>query len=522
MNNVDSFHPQYNTNRLTEWSKMEDVCTSETHMHSKKETYIKKLTKMSDTSYEAYVDRAEFPMFTKHALDSFVGMAMRKELLISGIDVDHEFLKNCDGKGTTLKQYCNKLVRNYLQFGRCGTLVDMPKADPNQSIALAEAKNIKTKLLSYDHASIINWKTNTVNNQDVLTLVVLEEEVDVSEDEFTHNIQPQYRVLKLEDGEYVQKVYDHEKKLVEFVKPTMKGKALNFIPFIIHGGYDIKSPIMLPIAEQNIHWYQKDADYQHGLHYTALPTPWTTGVDADDENAPQTIGPTELWYLPEGATCGMLEFTGKGLSEIAKSMDKTMTNITVLSSQILVPKNTFDETATAASIRNATETASLSSLVSDLSVEITLAVTIAAKWGRFYKDDISVEINSDFIPLTLSGADVSAYVSAVLKEGFSKKTLFELLKRGEIIEGDRQFEDEMSDIKKESEERMEKEIELQERLSQVEAKLAEMSKKDESTKAEGDTTSGDIKNRRTQGEAVEPEANSGIKKSKDNNTTTGE
>lgn len=499
--NVDVTHPDY-INMLESWGMMTDVCVSEKHMHAKGETYLPKLDEMTDPQYEAYVARAEFPMFTKHALDSFVGMSMRKELLIEGIPPSHSFFKNVDGKGTTIGAYANRLVREFLQYRRCGTLIEMPIAPDNQSVAEAEANNVNVRLSFYNHASIINWKTSTKNNINVLTLVVLKEAKDVSEDEFSHTYEAMYRVLKLDsDGIYRQYLYNEAGVKTQTIVPKMNNKPLNKIPFTIHGGTKISPPIMLPIAEQNIHWYIKDADYQHGLHYTALPTPYVIGVDPKDEAAPKTIGPQRLWFLPMGATCGMLEFSGAGLNEVKNSIDATMQNITVLSSQILVPKSAYDETATAASIRSSSETASLSSLVEDLSDELTAIVGFASKWGRFEAPDTSVVINSDFMPLTLSGADVSAYVSAVLKEGFSKKTLFDLLKKGEIIEGNRRFEDEMKDIEDESKVRMDKEVELAERLSKIEATLNKMYTQNSDSKeqkgqdtADGQTTNSSDKN----------------------------
>ena len=469
--NVDVKHPDYVTMEES-WGQMYDVCISEKHIHAKGEVYLPRLDEMTDAQYAAYTKRAEFPMFTKHALDSFVGMSMRKDLMIEGIPNDHPFFKNVDGKGTTIGAYTNRLVREFLQYRRCGTLIEMPLADPLQSVAEAEANNVNVRLAFYNYASIINWKTSTKNNVNVLTLVVLKENTDVSEDEFSHTYEDQYRVLRLEsDGIYRQHLYNASGQKVNTIVPLMNNAPLKHIPFTIHGGPKVSAPIMLPIAEQNIHWYIKDADYQHGLHYTALPTPYVVGVEPKDEFAPKTIGPQKLWFLPQGASCGMLEFTGAGLSEVKNSIDSTMQNITVLSSQILVPKSAYDETATAASIRSSSETASLSSLVEDLSEELTAIIVFASKWGRFFVKGASVVINSDFMPLTLSGADVSAYVSAVLKEGFSKRTLFDLLKKGEIIEGNRRFEDEMKDITAEAKERMDKEVELAERLAKVEATL---------------------------------------------------
>ena len=493
---VSTRHPEY-TAMLASWAMMYDVCISERYIQGKSQTYLPRLDEMTDGQYLAYTRRAEFPMFTKHALDSFVGMAMRKELLIEGIDTNHPFFKNTDGRGSSVKSYAEKLVRNFLQYRRCGTLVEMPSTDPNQSLADAESQNVNARLAFYDYASILNWKTSTQNNVNILTLVVLEEEEDVSVNEFEHEYEARYRVLRLENGVYRQEIYDDSGQLIATVVPLKKNKPLNFIPFVIHGGVPVSSPIMLPIAEQNIHWYMKDADYQHGLHYTALPTPWVVGVDPKDEMAPKTIGPQRLWYLPMGSTCGMLEFTGAGLKEIKSSMDATMHNITMLSSQILVPKSAYDETATAASIRSASETASLSSMVSDLSEELTTVIKVASDWGNFSHKDTSIEINSDFMPLTLSGADVSAYVSAVIKEGFSKKTLFDLLKKGEIIEGSRQFKDEMDDIEAEARARMDREVELADRLSSIEAKISKLY-----------TQNPDSKSKKGQDSASEQSANS--------------
>ena len=473
---VDTKHPEYLAMQHT-WEKMLDTCISEYHIHSKGETYLPRLDKMTDAQFAAYVRRAEFPLFTRHVLESFVGMAMRKDLLIQGLDNDHDFFKNCDGQGSSINTYAEKLVRNFLQYRRCGTLVEMPEEDPDMSVAEAEARNVKARFSFYDHASIINWKTKTQNNLNVITMIVLLEKEDVSTNEFEHRYEDRYRVLKLTDGVYTQEIYNHSRVHVKTIKPLKNNKPLNYIPFVIHGGVSVLSPVLLPIAEQNLHWYMKDADYQHGLHYTALPTPWVVGVSPTDEGAPSTIGPQELWMLPIGASCGMLEFNGAGLAEVSNSMNKTLSNITVLSSQILVPKSAFDETATAASIRSASETASLSALVSDLSAELTNLVTIASDWGNFAVEGTLVEINSDFIPLTLSGADVSAYVSSVLKEGFSKRTLFELLKRGEIIEGDRQYEEEMADIKADAEERKKSELDMAEALAKISAKLDSLTSK---------------------------------------------
>ena len=198
----------------------------------------------------------------------------------------------------------------------------------------------------------------------------------------------------------------------------------------------------------NLAWYRIDADFKHGLHYTSLPTPGTIGADADDPHCPKSIGPTKLWHLPEGASAFMLEFSGAGLKTVAEAKMEISENIITLSSRILSPPRNMNETATAASIRNAGETASLADSVNMLSRELSLTVEYALNWDNVV-DGVYIQINTDFIPTILSGGDASSYGAMQNKGTLSRRSLFKVLKQGEIHDGERTFEEEEADIKKE-------------------------------------------------------------------------
>jgi hypothetical protein len=288
--------------------------------------------------------------------------------------------------------------------------------------------------------------------------VVLRESVDRSEDEYGHDIVYNYRVLDLveRDGKYIyrQRVFDHALSQVgDEVIPKRSNKPLGFIPFYIHGGVEVQYPPLLPIAEQNLHHYRLDADYKHGLHFVALPTPWVAGVDK--ENKPTTIGPTVLWAFEDHDTkCGMLEFTGAGLSQVASALSSIVEIIITLASRVIAPqKSSNDESALAASIRSDAETSSLASIVNGLSGDLTNAIRVASWWKNGEADKIVVTINQDFMPTTLSGTDVLAYITSWLKGGISYDSLFNLLKSGEVIKGDRAKDDELKDIDDEQKKR---------------------------------------------------------------------
>lgn len=463
---VNNTHPQYD-DMVPEWTMMTDVCSSERHMHLRGEAYIPRLKGQNDDKYDAYLNRAAFVMFTKRAVEAFHGMVMRKDVHVEG----HDSI-NVDGEGSTINNYVSKIVLDYLKYGRGGTLIDMPVVNEPMTIADEIENNIFPRMLYYSCSNIINWKTKIINNVKVLSMVVLRESVNTSEDEFSHDVQYTYRVLDLveEGGKHVyrQRKYDHNyNQEGADIYPLRKNVKIPFIPFYFHGGIDVKFPPLLPIAEQNKHHYMLDADYKHGLHMVALPTPWVSGIDK--ANAPTEIGPTALWVLEdENAKCGMLEFTGQGLAAIEKAMGNIVEIIVTLASRVIAPqKSSNDESALAAAIRNNSETSTLASIVDQLSSDISNALRTVAWWAGKDPSKIAVAINKDFMPNMMSGTDVLAYITGWIKGGISYESLFQILKKGEIVKGDRNLVDELNDITKEQRERAMADLEKAEKTAAI-------------------------------------------------------
>ena len=71
--------------------------------------------------------------------------------------------------------------------------------------------------------------------------------------------------------------------VVESRTPHRRGKALPFIPFVFHGPRHSRPDVdRLPssdIISVNLDHFRLNADYKHGVHYTALPTAWVVGFD---------------------------------------------------------------------------------------------------------------------------------------------------------------------------------------------------------------------------------------------------
>ena len=100
------------------------------------------------------------------------------------------------------------------------------------------------------------------------------------------------------------------------------------------------------LVEVNFQYYRHSADYEHGLHLTALPTPYITGYTP--EGTTFEIGSATAWTIPNAdATVGMLEFQGQGLQSHERALEMDIKNMAALGARLLEGAPLIPETATA-------------------------------------------------------------------------------------------------------------------------------------------------------------------------------
>ena len=232
--------------------------------------------------------------------------------------------------GTSLFTFCKGVVGEVLALGRCGTLIDW-QADGES----------RAYVVRYSAEDILNWQTARINGRNVVTMIALREQIERPDelDPFALKITETVRVLKLEqlaDGStrYLVEIWENNPAdkdagwtLTETRVPLRLGKPLPLIPFVFHGPRnalpDVDKMPLADIISVNLDHYRLDADYKHGLHFTALPTAWVAGFDKKDN---LHIGSSTAWVSDTvGAVAGFLEFKGHGLSTF--EMPKAVMNV---------------------------------------------------------------------------------------------------------------------------------------------------------------------------------------------------
>jgi hypothetical protein len=444
------------------WKRVRDVVAGQDAMHKAGEAYLPKLKDEDPKDYAARLGRSDFFNGTWRTIDALSGMVGRKPPTVDVPAGIKSYLDDITMSGVTMEGMAKECVEEVLSVGRIGILVDHPplpdKVAP-LTVAVAEQMGQRPTLKLYTAETIRNWKFARINNAWVLSMVVLGEKTMVPKDEFTDEAQDRYRVLDLENGFYRQRLFKVEKEqdvLLEEFYPVMNGKPLSFIPFMPCGAGGkndcVDEPPLIDLVDKNIAHYQVSADYRHGLHFTGLPTPyvcgWSPPMGPDGKTDKLYIGSTTAWIFTEPqAKVGFLEFTGTGLEAMEKALDRLERQMALLGARMIADETKQVETLGATQIKRQGENSVLSKIVQSVSEALEWALKVFAEWAGVSDVKVVYQLNRDFLPALMDGRELTALVAAVQAGALSEEEFFELMQRGDVIAGDKTFEEHQAQIK---------------------------------------------------------------------------
>jgi hypothetical protein len=471
---VNSTHLDYDTT-LPAWLRARDVIAGEDMVKAAGVRYLPRLDSQTDDEYAAYKSRASFFNATARTAEGYLGLIFRRPPFVKLPEGNtalgsalNQFRNDADMLGTTLLDYAKSVVSEIIGVGRCGTLMDWESDTENRVYASL-----------YSTESILNWRVERINGRNLVTMVsLLERGTRKAErgtkdgDEFTDEPVEQVRVLRLMPAEkavdakkqplacVVELWQPQEKKgrgsktewkLVDQRTPLRLGKPLPLIPFVFHGPrHSLPAVEKLPLADiiaVNLDHYRLDADYKHGIHFTALPTAWVAGFD---KSATLRIGSSTAWVTETpGATAGFLEFKGQGLSSFERAMDRDERLLAILGSRLLESQKRVGETAQAIELRQSGETSVLANIANSVSASLTQVLRWAYWWNstedtpdNVTTEQVLLELNTDFSTKGLSAPEIQSIVAAWQAGAISRDTMTDLFRRGEVLPEGRSIEEE--------------------------------------------------------------------------------
>lgn len=474
---VDTTHPDYDaTIELQE--KCRTVSRGEERVKEAGDRFLPRLSDQSAASYDAYRNRAMFYNATARTIDGLRGAIMRKAPIVEFPAAHVDMLTRVGGADEPLLELLSKAAGEVLTVGRHGVLVDATPAEVDEEgVVLGDGQPLPY-VTCYEAESIINWRERMVGDRRVLELVVLQEENPVETgDEFEHETETQWRVLRLdllehpltgeESAVYSQTLYRRVEEKDAQGNPTevfeeisrhiprrAGGKVLDFIPFVfVNPGSTtpaMEDPPLLDLVNVNLSHYRTLADLEHGRHFTALPTVVLTGVDGSDKSKGRRhIGGSSAWELENpNAKAFFLEFSGQGLGHLAKAQQEKQELMAVLGARMLEQQKNQVEAAAAIQLRQSGETSALSDLAQNLGRAYTKALRWLAMWMGISEtgEDVSVELNQDYSVATISPEFGNWLMGQVQGGLMSWETYYWNLEQGEVYPEGHTMEEERDKI----------------------------------------------------------------------------
>lgn len=416
---IDSVHPKYKE-RAPQWRKCRDAFEGEDAIKAAGTLYLPKLKGQSDDDYKAYKNRALFYSITAKSVSALVGMATSKNPKLNYPNSMARYFN--DSSMIQFSEIYSTVLAEVLLMSRCGVLVDMP-VDGGPAYPVV-----------YQTEDIINWRTDDSGK---ITLVVLREFVEaISDDEYEVTEVIQYRELRIIDGVYVQRLYNDKGNLISTPMPSIRGKAIDFIPFFVVNpigtGFSDHKPLMLDIANINISHYMSSADLEHGRHFTGLPTPVVIGAESSQD---LYIGSTKFLVIPDkGGDAKYLEFTGQGLQSLEKAMTEKQSLLASMSARLLDNASRGSEAADAVKLRYMSETASLTTVVNAISTTLNSVYKFIAVVTGEDESSFELILDTDFMETLIAAPEMTALFDGFFQGAISKETLVFNLRKGRRLD----------------------------------------------------------------------------------------
>lgn len=485
---ISSLHPEYE-DMLGRWVVVKDVVRS----NVKTPTYIKDVEDLSSITVERaaenkinetdqgsrglvkyngnkiykaacsrntrYRDDAIFTNFTARTKNTLVGAVFKKDIVTDNFPAQIEYLiTDATGTRVTLNRLGQMILGKILETGRYGLLVDYPASEDGLTQKEVEELNLKARIYTYEAESIINWSTTLENGLPKLSLVVLKEVSDeLAEDGYEWVKKIEYRVLRLQDGEYIQSVFDEDLNLTkEYTPRDFNGNTWDEIPFIFVGAENNDPKVdtipLYDIAMINLGHLRNSADYEEAVFICGQPTlmiSTETPFDIFNEWNPDGIKigsrrgynlgvNAKAWFLQPSANIAALEAMRLKESQ-AQMIGARFTTV-----------GGTNETAEGVRMRLTGDTSELTIYALNTQDALIQAAKYCARFmiGDAWEaatQDIKIVVNTDFLELTIDAQKIQQLVTLVQNNIISKNDARDMLREAgdlgpertnDVIEGE--------------------------------------------------------------------------------------
>ena len=421
---------------------------------------------MTQEQYRFYVAEAELPGITTEFVKMIIGGLLRKPPVMTLPDsvpeeaedwLTNEFSED----GLPILAFLDAILLEEVVTSRSWVYVDYPLVE-NPSVE--DAKNLRPYPVVWPAESVINWRVaKGLNGKMQLSQVIVrttEEVVPDSDENFHPEIRQIVCVHELDQSglyqirKYVEPVTSPDDNAVAGRRATntlptasmvleetftdfmVNGERLNFIPaWPLSGQIEASTPILMPIIDKEVALYNKVSRRNHLLLGAATYTP-VIFADLTDTLFQDIVksGLGSWIKLPVDAKVDVLKTPTEALADMDRAIASGIEEIARLGVRMLSPES--EQSGVALNLRNASQTARLSSLSAKVSSTMQSVIAFMLSW-KYNVDvkakDVTFKLSEDFSANPMS-VQLLNLVSEWYQNGLIPRSAWlDNVKRAEIL-----------------------------------------------------------------------------------------
>ena len=400
-------------------------------------TYLPQEVKEPDRAYQARLARATYVPSFRKAVEAMSGILAQFTVTDLPASLERQ-LDDVDLLGNSLTAFLAMADALAMRDGGCAVMVEMPQQAAVESEADRLALGRDPYLVLLERRHILNWKTEYIAGQEVLTQATVMEWREVESGAFGFTMEPFFRVLT--PGAF--QVYKLNKQLDATSKLQLVEEgftSLQEVPLLWYSPQPQRWGHGLPpfreLALLTLQHYRSRSDLNELLHRCALPVPVRRGALLMDGQTPPplVIGPNSVVDVPVDGDFRFAEPTGSSLAQ----QQEHLRHIEELINAETLAFMSGQEAVTATQARLQAGQVQSGLMLAGLQ-KASLFEQIQFLWCAYTNEEPTgnLSINAQALEAKLEPQQV-AQLQALADGGYlSKETTLELLQRGGILPAD--------------------------------------------------------------------------------------
>jgi len=438
--NLHTTNPDYDK-QLPKYQLWEDLYSGST-LIEKNAKYLIQHPWEPLKQYDIRKDRAVYRNFAAPIAHIFSSSIWRKAPDRESFpEVLKPFIKNVDRNNKAANEFFQEVTERAAAIGIQFVVVDNPKGRP-QTQAEAKRQGIRPYFVLVQPHQLIDWG---FDDDGSLSYVVIYEEVETQSEAFVgHTVEAQWKLwTKTEWKIYIEQETvkkSGEKKNVAVLKESGT-HGIGEVP--IAAFYFRKKTRMVggsclrDVDTLCMRIYRRDSELDKMLFDSAITLWFFKGFSADQltEFVMSTSNGLRSDSVEAGVEC--VEPPGNSFKAITESIDKDERTIREIALRMIRPDSRQVESAESKKLDKQPLDSQLSLFSKNIENGERRCWQLALKWlNRGGNEELELQYNRDFDVETISESLINALLGLRRNQDISRETLWELLKRGEILGDD--------------------------------------------------------------------------------------